>query len=118
MVVAITCDPGSLAGMIKQAWCSALGWCRMLCHTGDFPFRPVNYVAGCDDDAGLLDIEPCCYLAKGYTKVNGTGERNFSIVVELGTYGVPVLLKNDCSSGCNINLFLPCGCFTPERHCA
>ncbi|GHK49107.1 hypothetical protein ECZU08_47030 [Escherichia coli] len=28
--------PGSLAGMIEQAWCSARGGCRMPCHAGAF----------------------------------------------------------------------------------
>ncbi|WP_162943037.1 YagK/YfjJ domain-containing protein, partial [Shigella flexneri] len=71
-------DPGSLAGMIEQAWCSALGvdaGCyATLVH---FPVRPAVWLER-DDDAGLRDmLKRADYLAKEYTKVNGTGERNF-----------------------------------------
>ena len=71
-------DPGSLAGMIEQAWCSALGvdaGCyATLVH---FPVRPAVWLE-LDDDAGLRDmLKRADYLAKEYTKVNGTGERNF-----------------------------------------
>ncbi|MCL8401416.1 inovirus Gp2 family protein, partial [Escherichia coli] len=57
-------DPGSLAGMIKQAWCSALG-----VDTGDhttlvhFPVRPAVWLER-DDDAGLRDmLKRADYLA-------------------------------------------------------
>lgn len=64
--------------MIKQAWCSATGvdaGCyATLVH---FPARPVVWLER-DDDAGLRDmLNRADYLAKEYTKVNGTGERNF-----------------------------------------
>ncbi|ENJ8217461.1 inovirus-type Gp2 protein, partial [Escherichia coli] len=68
--------PGSLAGMIKQAWCSALGvdaGCNAtLVH---FPDTPAMWLER-DDDAGLRDLlKRADYLSKEYT--NGTGERNF-----------------------------------------
>ena len=42
-------------------------------------FRSGRRVAGTrDDDAGLRDmLNALTHLAKEYTKVNGTGERNF-----------------------------------------
>ncbi|MDU3884017.1 MAG: inovirus Gp2 family protein [Escherichia coli] len=50
--------PRSLAGMIKQAWCSALG---------------VD-----NDDTGFQQVlERADYLAKEHTKAHCTGERNF-----------------------------------------
>ncbi|KHI13544.1 inovirus-type Gp2 protein, partial [Escherichia coli] len=70
--------PGSLAGMIKQAWCSALG-VDVGCHATlvHFPAWPAVWLER-DDDAGLRDmLKRADYLAKEYTKVNGTGERNF-----------------------------------------
>ena len=70
--------PGSLAGMIKQAWCSALG-----VDTGDhttlahFPVRPAVWLER-DDDTGFQQVlERADYLAKESTKAYGTGERNF-----------------------------------------
>ncbi|EEZ4496305.1 inovirus Gp2 family protein, partial [Escherichia coli] len=42
-----------------------------------FPVRPAVWLER-DDDAGLRDmLKRADYLAKEYTKVNGTGERNF-----------------------------------------
>ncbi|MBZ8889790.1 inovirus-type Gp2 protein, partial [Escherichia coli] len=71
-------DPGSLAGMIKQAWCSALG-----VDTGDhttlahFPVRPAVWLER-DDDTGFQQVlARADYLAKESTKAYGTGERNF-----------------------------------------
>ena len=71
-------DPGSLAGMIKQAWCSALGVDAGCYATlANFPSRPVVWLDR-GDDVGLRDaLDRAAYLAKEYTKVNGTGERNF-----------------------------------------
>ncbi|MDS2077023.1 inovirus Gp2 family protein [Escherichia coli] len=71
-------DPGSLAGMIKQAWCSALG-----VDTGDhttlvhFPVRPAVWLARNDDTGFQQVLERADYLAKESTKAYGTGERNF-----------------------------------------
>ncbi|MEQ5049901.1 inovirus-type Gp2 protein, partial [Escherichia coli] len=65
-------------GMIEQAWCSALG-VDAGCHATlvHFPVRPAVWLE-LDDDAGLRDmLKRADYLAKEYTKVNGTGERNF-----------------------------------------
>ncbi|HCX6146119.1 TPA: inovirus Gp2 family protein [Escherichia coli] len=71
-------EPGSLAGMIKQAWCSALGVDAGCYATlANFPSRPVVWLDR-GDDVGLRDaLDRAAYLAKEYTKVNGTGERNF-----------------------------------------
>ncbi|WP_148937285.1 YagK/YfjJ domain-containing protein, partial [Escherichia coli] len=42
-----------------------------------FPAWPAVWLER-DDDAGLRDmLKRADYLAKEYTKVNGTGERNF-----------------------------------------
>ncbi|MZV86360.1 inovirus-type Gp2 protein, partial [Escherichia coli] len=70
--------PGSLAGMIKQAWCSALGVDAGCYATlANFPSRPAVWLDR-GDDVGLRDaLDRAAYLAKEYTKVNGTGERNF-----------------------------------------
>ncbi|HAV9235686.1 TPA: inovirus Gp2 family protein [Escherichia coli] len=71
-------DPGSLAGMIKQAWCSALQVdTERYATLANFPIRPVVWLER-GDDASLQDaLDRAAYLAKEYTKVNGTGERNF-----------------------------------------
>ncbi|MCL3908027.1 inovirus-type Gp2 protein, partial [Escherichia coli] len=57
---------GSLAGMIKQAWCSALG-VDVGCHATlvHFPAWPAVWLERAD------------YLAKEHTKAHCTGERNF-----------------------------------------
>ncbi len=65
--------------MIKQAWCSAPSGCRVPCHAGAFSGRPAVWLER-DDDAGLRDmLKRADYLAKEYTKVNGTGERNLAV---------------------------------------
>ena len=71
-------DSGSLAGMIKQAWCSALGVDAGCYATlANFPAWPVVWLER-GDNASLQDaLDRAAYLAKEYTKVNGTGERNF-----------------------------------------
>ncbi|EEZ9016576.1 TPA: inovirus Gp2 family protein [Escherichia coli] len=70
--------PGSLAGMIKQAWCSALG-VDAGCHAtlATFPEHPALWLTR-DDDAGFQQLlERADYLAKVHTKACCTGERNF-----------------------------------------
>ncbi|EEU9456963.1 inovirus Gp2 family protein [Escherichia coli] len=70
--------PGSLAGMIKQAWCSALGVDAGYHATlATFPEHPALWLTR-DDDAGFQQLlERADYLAKEHTKACGTGERNF-----------------------------------------
>ena len=68
---------GSLAGMIEQAGAVPRGGCWMLCHAGAFSGQ-AGGVAG----TMMMLVYGICwkradYLAKEYTKVNGTGERNF-----------------------------------------
>ncbi|VCV82123.1 hypothetical protein BANRA_05072 [Escherichia coli] len=70
-------DPGSLAGMIKQAvQCPGVD-------TGDhttlvhFPVRPAVWLARNDDTGFQQVLERADYLAKESTKAYGTGERNF-----------------------------------------
>ncbi len=70
--------PGSLAGMIKQAWCSApgvdAGRYDTLAH---FPDKPAVWLER-DDETGFQQVlERAGYLAKEHTKARGTGERNF-----------------------------------------
>ncbi|EOM6442061.1 inovirus-type Gp2 protein, partial [Escherichia coli] len=69
--------PGSLAGMIKQAWCSALGVDAGRYDTlAHFPVRPAVWLER-DDDTGFQQVlERADYLAKESTKAYGTGERN------------------------------------------
>ncbi len=64
--------------MIKQAWCSALGVDAGCYATlANFPAWPVVWLER-GDNASLQDaLDRAVYLAKEYTKVNGTGERNF-----------------------------------------
>lgn len=70
--------PGSLAGMIKQARCSATGvdaGCyATLAH---FPDTPAVWLARNDDTGFQQVLERADYLAKEHTKAHGTGERNF-----------------------------------------
>ncbi|MCD6851080.1 YagK/YfjJ domain-containing protein, partial [Escherichia coli] len=70
--------PRSLAGMIKQAWCSALGVdagpYATLAH---FPDTSAVWLER-DDDTGFQQVlERADYLAKEHTKAHATGERNF-----------------------------------------
>ncbi|ELI5576369.1 inovirus Gp2 family protein [Escherichia coli] len=71
-------DPGSLAGMIKQAWCSALGVdagpYATLAH---FPDTPAVWLERGDDTGFQQVLERADYLAKEHTKAHATGERNF-----------------------------------------
>lgn len=70
--------PGSLAGMIKQAWCSALGVDAGRYDTlAHFPDKPAVWLER-DDETGFQQVlERSGYLAKEHTKARGTGERNF-----------------------------------------
>ncbi|ROL12210.1 hypothetical protein BFD65_26730 [Escherichia coli] len=70
--------PESLAGMIKQAWCSALG-VDVGCHATlvHFPAWPAVWLARNDDTGFQQVLERADYLAKEYTKAHCTGERNF-----------------------------------------
>ncbi|WP_139496848.1 inovirus Gp2 family protein [Escherichia coli] len=71
-------DPGSLAGMIEQAWCSALG-VDAGCHATlvHFPAWPAVWLARNDDTGFQQVLERADYLAKEHTKAHCTGERNF-----------------------------------------
>eukprot|EP01132_Coremiostelium_polycephalum_P013269 gene13269-16185_t len=65
--------PGSLAGMIKQAWCSALG-VDVGCHATlvHFPAWPAVWLER-DDDTGFQQVlERADYLAKEHTKAHCT----------------------------------------------
>ena len=70
--------PESLAGMIKQAWCSALG-VDVGCHATlvHFPAWPAVWLARNDDTGFQQVLERADYLAKEHTKAHCTGERNF-----------------------------------------
>ncbi|EEW7294935.1 inovirus Gp2 family protein [Escherichia coli] len=70
--------PGSLAGMIEQAWCSALG-VDAGCHATlvHFPAWPAVWLARNDDTGFQQVLERADYLAKEHTKAHCTGERNF-----------------------------------------
>ncbi len=66
-------------GMIKQAWCSALG-VDVGCHATlvHFPAWPAVWLERDDDDTGFQQVlERADYLAKEHTKAHCTGERNF-----------------------------------------
>ncbi len=83
--------PGSLAGMIKQAWCSALG-VDVGCHATlvPFPAWPAVWLER-DDDTGFQQVlERADYLAKEHTKAHCTGERNFGCGLESSTTGAPI----------------------------
>ncbi len=60
--------PGSLAGMIKQAWCSALG-VDVGCHATlvHFPAWPAVWLARNDDTGFQQVLERADYLAKEHT---------------------------------------------------
>ncbi|HCN0838800.1 TPA: inovirus Gp2 family protein, partial [Escherichia coli] len=70
--------PGSLAGMIEQAWCSALG-VDAGCHATlvHFPAWPAVWLARNDDTGFQQVLERADYLAKEHAKAHCTGERNF-----------------------------------------
>lgn len=67
-------DPKKLAGMIKQAWCSADGCADERC-AGPFPEGPMSWLTR--GNATEFQQAQAAYLAKCETKVAGDGERNF-----------------------------------------
>lgn len=71
-------DPGSLAGMIKQAWCSAQQ-VDAQAHTvlARFPASPVSWLTRGDKSLQQQALLQANYLAKLETKATGDGERNF-----------------------------------------
>lgn len=71
-------DPDSLAGMIKQAWCSALQVdAQQHALLARFPDSPVSWL----DRGNITQLQQtlgrASYLAKYPTKLTGDGERNF-----------------------------------------
>ncbi len=75
-------DPGSLAGMIKQAWCSALGvdaGCyATLVH---FPVRPAVWLER-DDETGFQQVlERAGYLARSIPKLAAPVSATLAAVV-------------------------------------
>ena len=70
--------PRSLAGMIKQACCSALGVDAGPSATwAHFPDTSAGWLARNDDTGFQQVLERADYLAKEHTKAHCTGERNF-----------------------------------------
>ena len=71
-------DPDSLAGMIKQAWCSALQVdAEAHAVLARFPKSPASWLTRENDTQLLQALAQAAYLAKCETKVTGDGERNF-----------------------------------------
>ncbi|MEH6369240.1 inovirus Gp2 family protein [Pectobacterium carotovorum] len=71
-------DPNSLAGMIKQAWCSALQVnAQQYATLAHFPENPVSWLERGNIAQLQQALDRASYLAKNYTKVIGDGERNF-----------------------------------------
>ncbi|MDV1443307.1 inovirus Gp2 family protein [Klebsiella variicola subsp. variicola] len=71
-------DPGSLAGLIKQAWCSALRVDTQEYATlAHFPENPALWIDRDNNTQIQQGLERASYLAKDYTKITGDGERNF-----------------------------------------
>ena len=71
--------PESLAGMIKQAWCSALG-VDVGCHATlvHFPAWPAVWLARNDDTGFQQVLERADYLAKEHTKAHCTGAVSYT----------------------------------------
>lgn len=71
-------DPDSLAGMIKQAWCSALQ-VDAQAHSvlARFPASPSCWLTRGEDAQLQQALLQATYLAKLETKIAGDGERNF-----------------------------------------
>ena len=71
-------DSTSLAGLIKQAWCSALrvdnDEYATLAH---FPQNPACWIDLGNNEQLQEALVRASYLAKNHTKVTGDGERNF-----------------------------------------
>lgn len=71
-------DPDSLAGMIRQAWCSALKVdAQAHAVLARFPKSPVSWLTRGNTTELQQALAQAAYLAKRETKVNGDGERNF-----------------------------------------
>jgi hypothetical protein len=71
-------DPDSLAGMIKQAWCSALKVdAKAHAVLARFPASPASWLTRGEDVPLQQALLQAAYLAKLETKVTGDGERNF-----------------------------------------
>ncbi|WP_048796422.1 YagK/YfjJ domain-containing protein, partial [Serratia sp. 506_PEND] len=71
-------DPETLAGMIKQAWCSALKVdAQAHAVLARFPKHPVSWLTRGDDAQLQQALAQAAYLAKRETKETGDGERNF-----------------------------------------
>ncbi|MCE1613515.1 MULTISPECIES: inovirus Gp2 family protein [Enterobacter] len=71
-------DPGSLAGMIKQAWCSALKVdAQAHAVLARFPASPVSWLTRGDEVQLQQALLQASYLAKLETKATRDGERNF-----------------------------------------
>lgn len=71
-------NPESLAGMIKQAWCSALQ-VDAQAHSvlARFPASPSCWLTRGEDAQLQQALSQAVYLAKLETKITGDGERNF-----------------------------------------
>lgn len=71
-------DPASLAGLIKQAWCSALRvGTQEYATLAHFPESPVYWIDRGNNEQLQEALLRASYLAKDHTKVTGDGERNF-----------------------------------------
>lgn len=71
-------DPDSLAGMIKQAWCSAMQVdAQAHAVLARFPKSPASWLTRGNDVQLQQALAQAAYLAKRETKMTGDGERNF-----------------------------------------
>jgi len=71
-------DPNSLAGMVKQAWCSALKVdAQEHAVLARFPASPASWLTRGEDAPLQQALAQASYLAKHETKVTSDSERNF-----------------------------------------
>jgi hypothetical protein len=71
-------DPDSLAGLVKQAWCSALRLeSQQHVTLANFPQNPALWLDRGNAAQLQQALARAAYLAKHHTKVSGDGERNF-----------------------------------------
>ncbi|MER3383166.1 inovirus Gp2 family protein [Pectobacterium aroidearum] len=71
-------DTNSLAGMIQQAWCSALHIdVQRFFALVHFPDNPSLWIDRRDNEQLQKGLERAMYLAKYHTKVTDDGDRNF-----------------------------------------
>ncbi|EKS6643042.1 inovirus Gp2 family protein [Enterobacter ludwigii] len=71
-------NPETFAGMIKQAWCSALQVdAEAHAVLARFPKSPVSWLTRGNTAELQKALAQAAYLAKRETKVTGDGERNF-----------------------------------------